>query len=124
MNKHRRVDAWIACKDLAVAICRVTSTFPRHERYEITSQLRRSAVSAAANIAEGLARFGNREGAHGVSIGLGSLAEVDTLIAIVGELEYVTPAQLQQLDKLRDRASALTFALQRSLRAAAARETR
>jgi four helix bundle protein len=73
-------------------------------------------VSAAANIAEGYARLGPRETAHGLSMTLGSLAEVDTLLAVAEDLGYLNIEQAKAIEALRSRASRLTFGLQRKLR--------
>ena len=116
MNAHRQLDAWKVCRQLANAVYQVTRTFPADERYGLTSQLRRAAVSATANIAEGYARYGTKETAHAVSIALGSLAEVDTLIAIAEDQGYLAGETLAELDALRSRASQVTFGLQRKLR--------
>ncbi len=72
--------------ELARETYRATGRFPSHELYGLTSQLRRAAVSAAANIAEGYARYGKPELAHALSVSLGSLAEVDTLVEIAKQL--------------------------------------
>jgi four helix bundle protein len=61
MMPYERFHAWKACDELAVAVYRTTATFPRHELYGLTSQARRAAFSAAANIAEGSAKRGARE---------------------------------------------------------------
>jgi len=116
MNAHRKLDAWKICRQLANAVYRATKSFPADERYGLTSQLRRAAVSAACNIAEGYARYGLKESAHGVSIALGSLAEVDTLIAIAEDEGYLAGETLAELEELRVRASQVTFGLQRKLR--------
>lgn len=53
---YERFDAWQACHKLTLTTYALTSEFPRHELYGLTSQMRRAAFSAAANIAEGSAR--------------------------------------------------------------------
>jgi len=116
MNSHRKLLAWQACRDLIQAVYRATSTFPADERFGLTSQLRRAAVSSACNIAEGYARSGLRETAHGVSISLGSLAEVDTLFVVAEDQGYLTAAELADLDALLQRASQLSSGLLRQLR--------
>ncbi|MGH7612439.1 MAG: four helix bundle protein [Gemmatimonadales bacterium] len=57
MMPYERFHAWRACHELAVATYRLTQGFPKSELYGLTSQMRRAAFSAAANIAEGNARF-------------------------------------------------------------------
>jgi four helix bundle protein len=116
MNKHRQLVAWQCCRELAREIYRATAGFPVAERYGLSGQLRRAAVSAAANIAEGHARFGRAEFAHALSLALGSLAEVDTLLEIANDLTLLSPADYETLVALRERASRATFGLQRRVR--------
>ena len=119
MNRHRDLIAWQKCRELASAIYRVTRSFPRDERFGLIAQLRRAAVSAAANIAEANARLGARELGHGLSMTLGSLAEVDTLLAIAEDLDYVSADELARLEAMRSEASMVTFGLQRRTRSLA-----
>ena len=121
MNRHRTLHAWKCARELAVEIHRAAARLPATERFEMGSQLRRAAVSVPANIAEGCARHGAAEFAHGVSIALGSLAEVDTLLYLARELNYLDGETLDRLESLRDRASAATFTLQRRLRGSSKR---
>jgi len=116
MDAHRRLVAWQRCRDLARETYRVTESFPQSERFGLTSQLRRAAVSSAANIAEGYARYGRSELAHALSVSLGSLAEMDTLLEIANDLGYLTPEGYAALCSLRGEASRVTFGLQRKVR--------
>ena len=116
MNRHRSLQAWQACHALAVKLYSVTSAFPAHERFGLSSQLRRAAISAGANIAEGYTRFGAKETAHSLSIALGSLAEVDSLVAVAEALEYASKADIAAVEALHRDASRLTFGLQRAIR--------
>ena len=70
-------------------IYRLTATFPDTERYGLTSQMRRAAVSVPANIAEGAARSGTKEFTYFLGIAAGSLSELDTLIEIAVKLGYL-----------------------------------
>jgi len=116
VNAHRKLAAWEYCMELTREIYRVARRFPAHERYGLTAQLQRAAVSTAANIAEGYARYGRQELAHGLSVSLGSLAEVDTLLEVASQLGYLSCAEHQRLCALRERASKATFGLQRKVR--------
>jgi four helix bundle protein len=75
MLGHERLRAWELCHQLVLGVHRVTETWPVHERYGLTSQVRRAAASARTNLAEGAAKHGSREFRRYVDIALGSLAE-------------------------------------------------
>jgi len=76
--------------DLVPAVYAVARKLPFEERYALGDQLRRSAVSVPANIAEGQARQHRREFIQALMIARGSLAEVDTLLQITLRLGYVS----------------------------------
>jgi len=78
--------------DLVVEIYRLTKTFPSEERYGLTSQLRRAAVSVPSNIAEGRGRFGLGGFLYHLSVANGSLGELETQLLISERLEYLDPA--------------------------------
>lgn len=94
----------------------MTAGFPPAERFGLVAQFRRAAVSSASNIAEGHGREGPRETAHGLSVALGSLAEIDSLVALAEDLGYLPAEHAARLDALRMRASQLTYGLLRRLR--------
>lgn len=121
MDTHRNLKAWQACRTLVGDVYRMTARFPGSERFGLTSQLRRATVSAAANIAEGNARTGLRETARGLSIALGSLAEVDTLLVVAEDLGYLDEDQAVALRARFLTASKLTAGLLRSVRSNASR---
>src|SRR3954452_19787853 len=105
MMPYERLRAWKACDDLAVAVYKLTECFPRHELYGLTSQLRRAAFSAAANIAEGSAKRGKNEFRRFLDISIGSLSEVAYVIHLARRLEYLTQEEWQAIDRLRSEAS-------------------
>ena len=112
---YERLRAWKACDELTVAIYKATKTFPRDELYGLTSQARRAAFSAGANIAEGSAKRGSREFRRYLDISIGSLSEVAYVLHVAKRLEYVSVDQWQTLDALRTHASKLTWHLCKSL---------
>ena len=61
MLPHEKLVAWQRADDLFIAIHRLTATYPPHERYGLTSQMRRAAYSVPANLAEGIARRSRRD---------------------------------------------------------------
>ena len=110
---YERFRAWRACDELTVAVYRATASFPRHELYGLTSQARRAAFSAAANIAEGSAKRGAREFRRYLDIAIGSLSELSYALRLSSRLEYLTPEH--DLDQLRTSASRLTWLLYRRI---------
>jgi len=112
---YERFRAWRACDELTVAVYRATASFPRHELYGLTSQARRAAFSAAANIAEGSAKRGAREFRRYLDIAIGSLSELSYALRLSSRLEYLTPAPWHELDPLRTSASRLTWLLYRRI---------
>ncbi|MGH7673401.1 MAG: four helix bundle protein [Gemmatimonadales bacterium] len=115
MMPYERFHAWKACDDLAVAVYRVSAAFPRHELYGLTSQSRRAAFSAAANIAEGSAKRGPREFRRYLDIAVGSLSGLSYALRLSWRLEYLSTEQWRELDKLRSDASRLTWLLYRAI---------
>jgi len=90
-------------KAVATDLYRLTADFPADERFGLTSQLRRAAVSIPANVAEGCARESDADFLRFVRIALGSLNEVETLLEIALDLGYLKAEDAQrQLTTLQD----------------------
>jgi len=113
MMPYRSLKAWQTCHQLALATYRATQSFPKAELYGLTSQMRRAAFSAAANIAEGAAKRGPREFRRFLDISLGSLSEISYAILFARELGYLSETDGNELDKLRDDAGKITWGLYR-----------
>jgi four helix bundle protein len=86
---YRDLEVWRQAMDLVVEAYRVSKAFPSEERYGLTAQLRRSAVSVPSNIAEGRGRFGLGGFLHHLSVANGSLMELETQLLISESLEYL-----------------------------------
>ena len=108
---YERFQAWQACDRLVIEAYRATNSFPAHERYGLTSQIRRAAVSSAANIAEGSAKRGNGEFRRYLDIANGSLSELSYLFRVAVRLEYFSRGEWQDLESLRESAGRLTWRL-------------
>ncbi|WP_426701089.1 four helix bundle protein [Rhodanobacter sp. Col0626] len=99
--------------DLVETIYRVSADFPDSERFGLTSQLRRAAISIPSNIAEGAARRSTPEYLRFLSMARGSLSELDTQLQIAERLAYVS--DLQNATELANRVFAKLNALIRSI---------
>jgi four helix bundle protein len=113
---YERLDAWQACHELALVVYRSTRKWPAEERYSLVAQVRRAAVSAATNIAEGTARRGTRELKRFVEIALGSLNELEYLLTLAGEVGVIEAEEQRLLLGFVGRAGQLTGGLHRALR--------
>jgi four helix bundle protein len=86
--KHYDLDVWKDAMRLARETYRITASFPASERFGITNQMRRSAVSVPSNIAEGAAKGSRAELTRSLLIARGSLAELDTQFWIARDLGF------------------------------------
>ena len=97
------------------SIYEATDSWPSQERFGLTIQLRRAALSVPTNIAEGAAKRGNREFRRFLDIALGSLSEVSYLLRFSQDRGLLMPAVWLGLETLRNRVGQLTWQLYRSL---------
>jgi len=89
MRPHEKLDVWKKAIEFVVAVYKATENFPMDERFGLTSQLRRAAISIPANIAEGAGRKSHKEFAHFLSNSQGSASEVETELLIASRLRYL-----------------------------------
>lgn len=115
MASFQDLVAWQACQRLAIEVYRVTKAFPRDERFGLTAQTRRAAVSIVANIAEGSAKRGRREFRRYLDISLGSLSELTTLLLLASAVGFLNEADSQAIEPIRKRAAFLLWRLYRSM---------
>ena len=96
-ESYRDLIAWRKAMELVTEIYGSTRAFPQDERYGLTNQLRRAAVSVPSNIAEGQARFSRKEFHHFLSHARGSLVEIETQLMIAQNLGYLPTKQVKAL---------------------------
>ncbi|WOB79237.1 four helix bundle protein [Brevundimonas nasdae] len=116
LRTHRDLDVWKLSLDWVEAVYRCSALWPSDERFGLISQVRRAAVSVAANIAEGAGRKGTGEFVQFIGVARGSLAEVETHLLIAGRLGYLTPDQLQPLLAEMERIGRMLSALSTRLK--------
>ncbi len=97
MRPHEKLDIWIRLIKLVTRIYELTKSFPIDEKYLLTSQIRRSAVSIPANIAEGSARQTRKEYRQFLSIAQGSSSELETELLIAFNLGYLATEHYMEL---------------------------
>jgi four helix bundle protein len=99
----RKLIVWQRAHELTLMIYRASENFPKHEMFGLTSQMRRSAVSVEANIAEGYVLGSGPNYLRHLNISVGSLAETESHIEIAHDLEYLSGANYGKLsDKARE----------------------
>lgn len=89
MQDYKKLVVWQKAHALAVVIYKITESFPKNELYGLVSQIRRAAVSIATNIAEGTGRNSNPDFSRFLQIAYGSSSEVEYLILLSAELNYL-----------------------------------
>ena len=90
---HKELDVWKKSMDLVEFIYKFSNSFPDSEKFGLTSQIRRAAVSIPSNIAEGAGRKSNKEFIQFLHIALGSLSELETQYIIAIRLGYLQKSE-------------------------------
>jgi four helix bundle protein len=97
LKNYKELKVWQKAYGLCLEIYKVTRTFPKEERYGLTSQIRRAAVSIPSNIAEGYGRKSTGEYIQALYIAYGSQCELETQILLSGDLGFMETKMLKQL---------------------------
>ena len=114
--RHHELEVWKKAVSLVQDVYRLTAHFPAEERFGLTSQMRRAAVSIPSNIAEGAARGTTKEYVRFLSVARGSIAELETQLRIAVQLGFADADQAGVLDTSIERVFALLSGLLRSLK--------
>lgn len=116
VRNYTELVVWQKAMDLVELVYKVTASFPNDERFGLTSQMRRAAVSIPCNIAEGQGRTTTRDFLHFLSISYGSLREVETQIWIAQRLAYLKEESATNVFQLTAEVGRLINGLSNSLR--------
>ena len=101
--------------DLAEAVYELTRQFPEDEKFTLTSQMRRAAISVPSNIAEGYGRKRRNGYIYHLSVANGSLKEVESQLILAGRLNYITKETARPAWNLTQSTGKLLNALLNSL---------
>ncbi len=96
---------WQKAIELTTCVYRLTRTFPKDEMYGLVSQMRRSSVSIASNIAEGRGRLNHAEFRQFLGLSQGSLFELKTQLVVARNLGMANLSQLNDAERLSDEVS-------------------
>ncbi len=108
--------AWKKARQLVLKIYQITSFFPKEETYVLSSQIKRSAISVASNIAEGFSRKTNKDKIQFYYIALGSLTEIQSQLILALDLNLITKTDFQNLESITVELSKLINSLIKSLK--------
>jgi four helix bundle protein len=115
VKTHKDLIVWQKSVTFVTEIYKFTTAFPDTEKFGITSQLRRAAVSIPTNISEGAARHSRKEFIQFLYVSLGSVSEIDTLLLIVGNLKYSETNELSKLQQQVEEIKKMLTSLIKSL---------
>ncbi len=118
MKDFRELKVWEKAHHLALAVYKITASFPRQELYGLTSQLRRAASSIPANLAEGCGRNGDAELARFCSIAMGSASELEYHLLLARDLELIKREEHEDLSNRATELKKMLTALHLKLTAA------
>ena len=115
VQNYRQLEVWQLAMDLAERCYQATKGFPKEELFGLTSQIRRSAVSIPANIAEGQGREHTKEFLNHLSIARGSLLELETHLMLSQRIGLLQQPELDSLLAMTDRLSRMLSGLRKAL---------
>ena len=94
LKNYKELNVWQKSYEFCLKVYRITAKFPNEERYGLSSQIRRSAVSISSNIAEGYGRKTTLDYIRMLYISYGSVCELETQILLAGDLGFIEIGEL------------------------------
>jgi four helix bundle protein len=116
MRPHEKLEVWGRAIEFVTAVYRGSENFPKEEKFGLTSQIRRAAVSIPANIAEGAGRESAREFIHFLSNAQGSASELATELIIACRLGFLSEEAHRELSSELDNIGRMIFGLSQHLK--------
>ena len=116
MRDHKKLRAFELANEVVLLIYPLTKEFPEQERYGLTSQMRRAAVSVPSNIVEGCARESQAEYLRFLEIAFGSLKELHYQFDLSMQLGYINDSDFSTCESKIVETEKILSALMRSMR--------
>jgi four helix bundle protein len=98
MHNLKELIIWQKAVDLSIAVYKITQQLPEDEKFGLTSQMRRSAISISSNVAEGAGRNSDKEFSQFLGLANGSSQELFTQAFICFKLNFITESDFQSLE--------------------------
>jgi len=115
MHKFKELLVWKKAVEISVKLYSLTKNFPDNEKFGLVSQINRCGVSIACNIAEGAGRNNKKEFRNFLGIANGSAYELETLLIIGKEINYIKGKDLENFTIEVDEIQKMLFSLMKSL---------
>ena len=116
IHNFKELLVWQKAMSLTEFAYQLTSSFPIEEKYGLTSQIQRCAVSVPSNISEGSGRVSVKEFQHFISVAMGSLFELETQVTLALRFNYISNEQFQTFETMIKPIQKMSFGLYNSLK--------
>ncbi len=113
-HNYKNLKIWQLGLEIANDVSDLLVEFPKHERYDLSSQMSESSVSIASNVAEGSSRT-NKGFSHFLDIALGSSFELGTQLLVAKHRKYINQKQLEVLENKIEEFQKMTMSFQNNL---------
>ena len=114
MHQFKKLKIWQKSMELALKIYKVTDRFPVEEKFGLSQQIRRSAVSVPSNISEGAGRRSEKEFSHFLNVAYGSSCELETQLILAYKIGFINNHTCEILCKEINEIQKMTFAINKT----------
>lgn len=111
MNNYKELKVWQKSMELVEVVYKLTSTFPKEEKYGLTSQIQRSSISIPSNIAEGAGRNSDKEFRNFLGVANGSSNELSTQLILAIRIGYANESDIEYIFNLLSEIQKMIFSL-------------